>query len=113
MSCKQPCNKQSLTISAAEPIINPQINTKLEFFVMLYPFLILCTSKSGKLSCMEYLALWGKYLHTWHPVLICGYQKGSRGWTIITTFIPVYCLLHVLVVMKNQNQAIKNVHKER
>ena len=61
MSRKQSCNKQSLTISAANAIINTQKNTKLPFFVILYPSLNLCTNKSRKASCMEYLALWEKY----------------------------------------------------
>jgi hypothetical protein len=79
MSCKQSCNKQSPTISAVKPIINPQINTKLPFCVILSPCLILCTIKSRKLSCTEHLALWGKYLYTWHPVSIYENQKAVWG----------------------------------
>jgi len=62
---------------------------------------------------MDYLAFWGIYLYTWHPALIYEYQNGSTGWSITATFIPVYCLLHVLAVVKRQHQTIKNVHKER
>ena len=40
------------------------------------------------------------------------HQKGSTGWSITTIFISVYCLLHVLALVKSQNQEIKNVHKE-
>jgi len=41
------------------------------------------------------------------------HQKGSTGWSFTTSFISVFCLLHVLALMKSQHQAIKNVHKER
>jgi hypothetical protein len=41
------------------------------------------------------------------------HQKESTGWANVTTFIPVYCLLLDLALMKSHHQAIKNVHKER
>jgi len=55
MSSKESCNKQSPKISTVKQIINPQINTKLTFYVILYHCLILYTIKSTKVSCMEYL----------------------------------------------------------
>ena len=99
------CNKQSSTISAVQPIINPKINNSV--FVVVYPCLMLWRIESRKVSCMEYLVLWGKYHYTWHPVVIHEHRKENTGWAVTATFLSVYCLLHVSALVKINIRQIK------
>ena len=36
-------------------------------------------------------------------------KKGSTGWSITAIFVSVYCMLHVLALVKRQEQTTKNV----
>jgi len=40
-------------------------------------------------------------------------QKGNTGWSITAIFVSAYWWLHVLALVKSQDQTIKNVHRGR